>query len=579
MEKRVLIAVVLSFLVLYAYQAMFVPKQVPKPRAVQTEQVKGSAASGAGQSATPPPGPAQPGSSGGQGMVPSTAPGSAQAAVVVVSDTAERDIVVDTEALRGVFTNRGATLKSWRLKRYRDKAGRPVDLVPQTLGGAARPFSLVTGNEAVDARANAALFRVDGSGAAQDPKTHVYVLAFEYRENGGLAVRKTFAIDPAKYTINVTVDAAVGGAPANVGILMGPSPGDAETGEVSRYVMGARAILYRDGKVQRHDASALLTTPAYEGAMRYAGVDDHYFMSAALLGTTPARVAYEPRVIPGPDGKPLHTFVSYSVNPQGQGVNTTFFLGPKEFDLLKGIDGEFVRAIDYGMFAAIVVPLLRALVGINNYIGNYGWSIIALTFLINLAIFPLRHKSVVSMRKMQQLQPEIKAIQDRYGKMKATDPGRQKMNQELMDLYKSRGVNPASGCVPMLLTMPILFAFYSMLAYSIELRGAPFGFWIKDLSVFDPYFVSPVLTGITMLVQQRMTPQTATDPVQQKMFMFMPVIFTVMFLWAPSGLNIYWLVNNLLAIGQQYFTNRIIGEPKGPRPPADRRLKRADQPA
>ena len=262
------------------------------------------------------------------------------------------------------------------------------------------------------------------------------------------------------------------------------------------------------------------------------------------------------------------------MNPPGPGVNATFFLGPKEFDLLKSIDAELVRAIDYGMFACLVVPLLRALNWVNDYIGNYGWSIIALTFLINLAIFPLRHKSVVSMRKMQELQPEIKAIQERYGKLKATDPAKQKMNQELMELYKQRGVNPASGCVPMLLTMPILFAFYSMLAYSIELRGAPFGFWIKDLSVYDPFYVAPILTGITMLVQQKMTPQTATDPVQQKMFMLMPVIFTVMFLWAPSGLNIYWLVNNLLAIGQQYFTNRIIGPARVPRPAAERRLRR-----
>ena len=154
-----------------------------------------------------------------------------------------------------------------------------------------------------------------------------------------------------------------------------------------------------------------------------------------------------------------------------------------------------VRAIDYGMFAWLVVPLLGALNWINGYVGNYGWSIIVLTFLINLAIFPLRHKSVVSMRKMQELQPEIKAIQDRYGKLKTTDPARQKMNQELMELYKQRGVNPASGCVPMLLTMPILFAFYSMLAYSIELRGAPFGLWIKDLAVYDPYYVAPILTG------------------------------------------------------------------------------------
>jgi YidC/Oxa1 family membrane protein insertase len=580
MEKRVLIAVVLSFLVLYGYQAMFVPKQVPRPKATQAELATGSSAPGAGQSASSSSSPAQstlPGQAGSSavGSAPLTGPGAAQPVVELVSAAAEQDVVVETDLVRGVFTNRGAALKSWRLKRYKDKAGRPVDMVPQALAGAAKPFFLATGNEAVDARANGALYRVDGGGAARDPKTGVYVIAFEYRESNGIGVRKTFAIDAAKFTINVTVDASVGGVPANVGIVMGPSPGSAETQEASRYIMGARAILYRDGRVERHDVGALITTPVYEGAIRYAGVDDHYFMSVALLGTTPARVEYRPLTLQDSQGKPTHTFIAYSVNPQGQSVNTTFFIGPKEFDLLKSIDIELVRAIDYGMFAAIVVPLLRALVWLNNYIGNYGWSIIALTFLINLAIFPLRHKSVVSMRKMQMLQPEIKAIQDRYGKMKATDPGRQKMNQELMDLYKSRGVNPASGCVPMLLTMPILFAFYSMLAYSIELRGAPFGLWITDLSVYDPYFVSPILTGITMLVQQRMTPQTATDPVQQKMFMFMPVIFTVMFLWAPSGLNIYWLVNNLLAIGQQYFTNRIIGAPDGPRPPADRRLKKA----
>ena len=141
-----------------------------------------------------------------------------------------------------------------------------------------------------------------------------------------------------------------------------------------------------------------------------------------------------------------------------------------------------------------------------------------------------------------------------------------------MEVYKKAGVNPASGCVPMLLTMPILFAFYSMLAYSIELRGAPFALWITDLSVYDPFYVAPILTGITMLVQQRMTPQTSADPVQQKMFMLMPVIFTGMFLWAPSGLNIYWLVNNVLAIAQQYFTNRLIGPARAPRPADERRI-------
>jgi YidC/Oxa1 family membrane protein insertase len=190
-------------------------------------------------------------------------------------------------------------------------------------------------------------------------------------------------------------------------------------------------------------------------------------------------------------------------------------------------------------------------------------------------MFPLRHRSVVSMRKMQALQPQVKAIQDRYAKLKMTDPARQKQNEELMALYRKEGVNPASGCVPMLLTLPILFAFYSMLSVSIELRGQPFALWIHDLSQHDPYYITPVLMGISMIWQQRLTP--VADPAQAKIMMLTPVMFLFMFLWAPSGLVIYWFVSNLLGIAQQYGTNRLIGTPvvKQVRPPAERRMKQA----
>jgi YidC/Oxa1 family membrane protein insertase len=172
---------------------------------------------------------------------------------------------------------------------------------------------------------------------------------------------------------------------------------------------------------------------------------------------------------------------------------------------------------------------------------------------------------MVSMRKMQEIQPEVKAIQKRYEKYKMTDPERQKMNPEMMALYKERGVNPASGCVPMLLTMPVLFGFYSMLAVAIELRGAPFFGWIHDLSKMDPLFITPLLMGVSMFVQQRMTPSTA-DPAQQKIFMFMPVMFTVMFLWAPAGLVVYWLMSNIMTIGQQYLTNHLTQKTGRPAP-------------
>ena len=228
--------------------------------------------------------------------------------------------------------------------------------------------------------------------------------------------------------------------------------------------------------------------------------------------------------------------------------------------MLSAVDSRLDNAIDFGMFHWLVRPLLRALKWINRFVHNYGWSIVVLTILINLAIFPLRHRSMVSMRKMQALQPEVKAIQDRYAKYKLTDPERQKMNQEMMALYKQKGVNPASGCLPMLLTMPILFAFYAMLSVAIELRGAPFFGWIHDLSVKDPLYITPVVMGATMFWQQWLTPSTA-DPMQKRIFMLMPIIFTFTFLAFPAGLVIYWLVSNLMAIGQQLLTNRLLGPP------------------
>jgi YidC/Oxa1 family membrane protein insertase len=312
-----------------------------------------------------------------------------------------------------------------------------------------------------------------------------------------------------------------------------------------------------------------------EGAFEFAGVDDHYFLSAALEAKR-ARLEYDPLLVPLDDGSKGLQFVSWSVQYPAGVNDARFFFGPKDFDALKAESPQLTHAIDFGMFRWLVVPLLNALKWVNGYLGNYGWSIIALTVLINLAMFPLRHKSVVSMRRMQELQPEVKAIQDRYAKLKMSDPARQKMNVELMNLYRERGVNPASGCVPMILTFPVLFAFYAMLSVAIELRGAPFFGWITDLSVYDPWFIWPIIMGVSMVVQQRMTPATA-DPMQQKMMMFMPIIFTAMLAWAPSGLVLYWTASNLWTIGQQVVTNKLIGPPPqhAVRPPAERRLKTA----
>jgi YidC/Oxa1 family membrane protein insertase len=193
-------------------------------------------------------------------------------------------------------------------------------------------------------------------------------------------------------------------------------------------------------------------------------------------------------------------------------------------------------------------------------VNNYGIAIIVLTFLLSLLLFPFRLKQIISMKRMSVVQPKVKAIQEKYKRYKATDPKRAEMNQEIMALYKEHNVNPLGGCLPLLLQMPLLFAFYSLLAYSIELRQAPFILWIADLSVKDQYYVLPIVMGITAFISQKMTPMTpGTDPTQAKVMMIMPVIFTVMFINMSSGLNLYFLCSNIFQVGFQKIAERWIG--------------------
>jgi YidC/Oxa1 family membrane protein insertase len=469
-------------------------------------------------------------------------------------------------------------LKSWRLKRFRDSA-QPLELVPQDLpAGTPEMFALTLPDPLDTATLPRVLFRSSSTAVAaqSSPQT----LDFEYRDASGLAVLKSFTFDPVQpYLVTVRVRAERSGSALNPLIQFGAALGPGTNPSGSSYYSLPRAILMKDGDVERIPSDKL-TDPArasQEGTFTFAGVDEHYFLSAIVRSNEAVRVEYRPLPISAAETAPERHYIVYAGRFASPESEKRVFIGPKDFDVLAAVDRDLVRAIDFGMFAFLVVPLLRALKWINSGVGNYGWSIIILTVLINAAMFPLRHKSVVSMRKMQEIQPEVKAIQDRYAKLKMSDPARQKMNVELMNLYRERGANPASGCVPMLLTFPVLIAFYSLLSVAIELRGAPFLGWIHDLSLPDPLYITPILMGATMVWQQKLTPMTTADPVQQKMMMFMPVMFTVFFLWAPSGLVLYWFVSNVWAIGQQIVTNRIIGPPRvhAVRPAAERRLKRA----
>ena len=567
MEKRVLLAVVLSFLVLYGFQVMFPAPEPPKPGAP------------AGQATTAQPAAATPGAAAQTPPAPvAAAPVAPTGPAPLVADTADRDIVVENESVRAVFSTRGAVLKSWRLKKYLDAARQPLELVPQDApADQPRPFTLAFDDAAVTTTLRNALYR-PSEGALSvggSPAT----LTFEYRDAGGLSATKRFDFHPqSPYMVHVTASVTQGDKPLVPAIQWGPSLGTAlDASAQGYYNQPPRAIVHQAGDEERYAVDELAEIPQ-QGTYDFVGVDDHYFMAAAVRLKEPIRVQYDSLQLPTRAGtdKPPPPYVSWAVKFNGAPNGVGFFMGPKDYDVLRSISVDLTRAIDFGIFAWLVVPLLRSLKWINVYIGNYGWSIVALTALINVLMFPLRHKSVVSMKRMQEIQPEVKAIQDRYAKMKLTDPARQKMNTEMMALYKERGVNPASGCVPMLLTMPVLFAFYAMLSVAIELRGAPFAGWIKDLSVHDPLYITPVIMGLTQFIQTKMTPSTA-DPTQQRVMLLMPLMFMGMFLWAPSGLVLYWTVSNIWAIGQQAITNRIIGS--GPqrtiRPPAERRVKNA----
>ena len=557
MERRVLLAVLLSFVVLYAYQAMFPVPQKPKDQqAAQSSKVATAPNAAAPEPANPTP----------SVQVPAEADPQSPS-------TPARDIVVENTDVRAVFTTRGAAIRSWQLKKYRDSSGNPYEVVAgHAPADAPLPLTLAVDDQSLAKTLMTAPFTVtseSGNGSTG------WQARFDYSA-GGVSVQKTFSIAPDKpYLVNVTAAVTRDGQPLPAIVRWGPALGRGITPSASfaTYSPPAQPIFYTGGKVTRVKPDQIAAQPVAEGAFGFIGVDDHYFLTVLVKPQQPVRVDYAPVHVPVQDVPEGAKYVSWSSRFPAA-VQGAFFAGPKDFDVLASVDRELVRAIDFGMFAWLVVPLLRALKWINGFVGNYGWSLILLTILINLAMFPLRHKSVVSMRKMQEVQPEVKAIQDRYKNLKMSDPARGKMNQELMALYKERGVNPASGCVPMLLTLPVLFAFYSMLSVAIELRGAPFVGQIHDLSAHDPWFIWPVLMGITMFVQQRMTPSTA-DPVQQKVMLMMPVMMTGMFLWAASGLVIYWTVSNTWAILQQMVTNRLIGPTavRTVRPPAERRVK------
>ena len=285
--------------------------------------------------------------------------------------------------------------------------------------------------------------------------------------------------------------------------------------------------------------------------VQFVGVEDNYFLTVVR----PAKGGQA--IIRRADfkvGKEIRKELYAGVNAAGDGtVSGQAYFGPKQTKILEayGLDST----LQFGFFGFIGRILLDVLIWINKTTRNYGLAIIALTVLIKIVLYPLQHKSIVSMKKMQKVQPKVEAIKNRYKKSRTDSEQRQKMNMEIMKLHQQEGINPLGGCLPMVLQLPILWGFYGLLSRAIELRGAPFYGWIHDLSGKDPYYITPILMTITMFLQQQLTPTTG-DPAQRRMFLIMPLVFGWIFKEFPSGLVLYWLVQNVLTIVQQLIMNK-----------------------
>jgi len=556
-ERRLLLAVALSLLVLTAYQLMFPP--APRPPGVgDAEPVPTTESAEAEGTPEPPvvePEEAEP--------VPEPAPVSE----TQVAAERERRIEVASRDVEIALTNRGAELLSWRLLGYRDGRGRPEEMV-QTFQGAALPLSIETGDPALDERLSDALFDSTAPDRLEVSPGGEATLRLEYAD-ADLRVEKTLRVPGEGYLIGVGVRVGYQGREVPVRLIWGPgvsNPSDAER-EVQGYQEPRAVIMTREGAVERHAADDLDEGREFAD-VRWAGIASKYFAAIWLPEGDVGAFRARADEIPADDTPRLAPTAGF-VLPEGGG-ESQLYVGPKDYFILRGLNRGLARVVDVGdWIGGIVVPLMRLLRWVHGHVGNYGWSIVVLTVLINLVMAPLRHISIANGAKMAKLSPEMRVIQDRYRKVPALDPRRQEMQKEVAALYARHGMSMSSqltvGCLPLLLTMPFLIGFYQVLRIFIELRGSEF-FWIPDLSQKDPLFLTPLLMGASMFTMQRMTPSTL-EPAQQRMMMIMPLMFVGMFLWAPAGLNLYWLSSNVCSLIQQGVTLRIVrARDQGPKP-------------
>jgi len=579
MEKRLIAATVLSFLILVGWQLLFVkPRLQNRPKPVEAAAAAAEPSEAEAEkplAKAPAEGPAA-----GPAAPVAARPAAATAAVQAESET---ETVVETSLYRAVWSNRGAVLKSFQLKKHKRSLNNNLELVQARSRELGRyPFSLwfedekAAAPDALSSRLNGALYRL--SGASLDLADGARgELRFEYSDGNGIVCEKTFTFSGGDYEVGIGLKVEKDGRPLKAAVLWGPGIANYSPEEIKlRYSAFSGIAVFSGGRVFRTDRRKFDPAKAAYNFVEWAAYEDNYFTAlfvaaagrgeavfiqeipeASAEGTagSPAGEAAAGGGIDPKTGKPLPAHYLAVTAP------VSAYIGPKEIDALKAFGHQAKRVINFGAFGAVAEVMLAMVKYFYKLVPNWGLAIILMTLVIKIILFPLTYSSTKSMAKMAEIQPKLKAIRAKYKKAKTDLEQRKQMNEEMMKLYKEHGINPAGGCLPLLIQLPIFWGVFRMLVVSVELRHSPFILWIQDLSVRDPYYVTPILMGATQFISQKMTP-TSADPAQARMMLMMPVIMTVFFMNFQSGLVLYWLTTNVLQIGQQALMNRLMAAKK-----------------
>ena len=589
-EMRILIASLLSMAVI----VLWIKFLAPKPPASQPPS---NAPSAAGTTTGPSPtaGATSTGAISGNaskpatgGPAPAVSPGNT-AGVPPKADSQERTIVVENNLYRVELANHGAVVKSWRLKRYMDDGKPPqvLDLVhpkvSEQVGG--WPFAVVLDDQQMETAANSGLFVTEAAeaagktgndanafkGVSASALTAPAKLRFSWSD-GHLEVVKDFQFDAATYVVRVGVSAKYNGMPLKAGVAWLGGFGDltvpanpAQYEQVSTFYTENGSLTSLPQK--KLEGPEKWGSGIWQGGKEYAGIQDRYFSAAFLpmpgapSGSIETRYWKVFHAVPGQGqgaAEVQEPVSEVAVSTSAKPLELRVYVGPKDYDTLKKMNPPMQALVNFGWLEIIADPLFHGLKWIHNYVPNWGWSIVVLTLVINMLLFPLRISGYRTTLKMQRVAPEIKQINDKYKKYKMNDPKRQEANKEIMAIYSREGINPVGGCIPQLLQLPIWYGLYRALNGTVELRHAPWLWWIKDLSAKDPYYILPILMGVSMYAASKMTPMTSTDPQQQAMMKFMPIGMSVLFMVIPypSGLAVYILTSGVVGILQQWYLNR-----------------------